>query len=251
MKKLLSTLLLLVIQIGFSQTVDYIDVSKKLIESARSQDGKASEYIDLIAKADQNTLLSQLKDDDAKKAFFINVYNGFTNTSLRKNQDQYKNRGDFFKSEQFVIAGNKVSLDNIEHDYLRRSSIKLSLGKLHKLFPSKLERKYRVDHVDYRIHFSLNCGAKSCPPVGLYDAKNIDKQLDASAEKYLKATSTYNKEQNTLTVSPLMSWFRGDFGNKRGVLKICKKFKIIPAEAKPQLNYKDYDWTLDIDNFIK
>jgi hypothetical protein len=251
MKKLLSILLLLSIHIGISQTVDYIAVSKKLVESAKSQDGRAAEYIDQIAKADEATLLEQLKGDDAKKAFFINVYNGFTNTSLRKNPDQYKNRGDFFKSEQFVIAGNKLSLDVIEHDFLRRSSIKLSLGKLHKLFPSKLERKFRVDKVDYRIHFSLNCGAKSCPPVGFYDAKNIDKQLDASTDKYLKANTTYNKEKNTVEVPALMSWFRGDFGNKRGVRKICKKFNIIPEDSKPCLEYKTYDWTLDIDNFIK
>jgi hypothetical protein len=251
MKKLLSTMLLLLIQISFSQTTNYIEISKKLVESARSQDGKAHEYLDLIAKADQNILLNQLKGDDAKKAFFINVYNGFTNTSLRKNKEQYEDRGEFFNSEQFVIAGNKVSLDMIEHDYLRRSSIKLSLGLLQKIFPSRLEKKFRVDHLDYRIHFSLNCGAKSCPPVCIYDAKNINKQLDASTNNYLEANTTYDKKQNTLAVPVLMSWFRGDFGNKKGVLKICKKFKIIPEEAQPSLEYKSYDWTLDLDHFIE
>jgi hypothetical protein len=37
------------------------------------------------------------------------VYNGFTNYSLRKNPAQYKTEESFFKSEQFTIAGNKVS----------------------------------------------------------------------------------------------------------------------------------------------
>jgi hypothetical protein len=64
--------------------------------------------MDLIAKADENLLSNNLKEIQ-KKAFFINVYNGFTNISLRKDPEQYKDRGTFFKSEQFVIAGNKES----------------------------------------------------------------------------------------------------------------------------------------------
>lgn len=249
MKKLLLLLLLVFVQMGFAQQKDYVAISKQLIESVKSKDGKTQSYIDLIANANEDELLKQLKSDDERKAFFINTYNSFVIVSLRKNPKQYEDRNAFFKSEQFVIAGNKLSLDVIEHDFLRRSSIKLSLGKLHKLFPSKLERKFRVDDVDYRIHFALNCGAKSCPPVGVYDAKNIDKQLDKSAEAYLKDKSKYVKESNTLTVTPLMSWFRGDFGNKKGVREICKKFNIIPENVKPDIDYADYDWTLDITNF--
>lgn len=249
MKKIFLLLAVLFIHIGFAQENDYVAISKKLVESVKSKDGKAQSYVDLIANADEDTLLKQLKTDNERKAFFINTYNSFVIFSLQKDPKQYEDRNAFFKSEQFVIAGNKLSLDVIEHDFLRRSSIKLSLGKLHKLFPSKLERKFRVDEVDYRIHFALNCGAKSCPPVGAYDATNIDKQLNASANAYLKDKSTYNKKENKLTVTPLMSWFRGDFGNKKGVREICKKFNIIPNNVKPDLDYADYDWTLDMDNF--
>lgn len=249
MKKIFLLLAVLFIHIGFAQEKDYVAISKKLVESVKSKDGKAQSYVDLIANADEDALLKQLKTDNERKAFFINTYNSFVIVCLQKDPKQYEDRNAFFKSEQFVIAGNKLSLDVIEHDFLRRSSIKLSLGKLHKLFPSKLERKFRVDEVDYRIHFALNCGAKSCPPVGVYDATNIDKQLNASANAYLKDKSTYNKKENKLTVTPLMSWFRGDFGNKKGVREICKKFNIIPNNVKPDLDYADYDWTLDIDNF--
>jgi hypothetical protein len=68
----------------------------KLVESVKSQDGKAARYIDQIAKADEATLLEQLKENAKKAFFFINVYNGFTNTYLRKIQTNIKNRGDFF-----------------------------------------------------------------------------------------------------------------------------------------------------------
>ena len=234
---------------GWSQNTDYIRISQKLIESLKSKEINTKEYLDIIANANEGELIKQLRTDDLKKTFFINVYNGFTNYSLKKNPAQYKNRGEFFKSEQFTIAGNKVSLDLIEHGFLRKSSIKLSMGKLSKIFPPTIEKKYRVDKIDYRIHFALNCGAKSCPPVSAYDPKNINEQLDKSTKSYLLTDAKYDKTKNILFVPSLMSWFRGDFGDKKGILKICSDLKIIPKEAHPKLEYNDYDWTLYLENF--
>jgi len=234
---------------GWSQNTDYIKISQKLIESLKSKETNTKQYLDIIANANEGELIKQLRTDDLKKTFFINVYNGFTNYSLKKNPAQYKNRGEFFKSEQFTIAGNKVSLDLIEHGFLRKSSIKLSMGKLSKIFPPTIEKKYRVDKIDYRIHFALNCGAKSCPPVSAYDPKNINEQLDKSTKSYLLTDAKYDKTKNILFVPSLMSWFRGDFGDKKGILKICSDLKIIPKEAHPKLEYNDYDWTLYLENF--
>ena len=242
-------LLFLFTQIGWSQTTDYVKISEDFIQSVKVSDGNVEKLVTIIAKANETELLRQLKNDDYKKAFFINLYNGFTNYSLKKNSAQYKDRGAFFKSKQFVIAGNTLSLDDIEHGFLRKSSIKLSMGKLKNPFPSKLEKKYQVDKIDYRIHFALNCGAKSCPPVSAYDPKKIDEQLEKATKNYLTADAKYNKAKNILKVPALMSWFRGDFGNKKGVLKICSDLKIIPKDADPKLEYNDYDWTLYLDNF--
>jgi hypothetical protein len=41
-----------------------------------------------------------------------------------------------------------------------------------------------VDPVDARIHFALVCGAKSCPPIKLYSAANLDEGLGAAAEAF-------------------------------------------------------------------
>ena len=236
-------------QIGWSQTTDYVRTSQKLIESIKFKETNTKEYLDIIANANEGELIKQLQTDDLKKTFFINLYNGFTNYSLKKNPSQYKNRGEFFKSEQFIIAGNKVSLDLIEHGFLRKSSVKLSMGKLSKIFPPNIEKKYRVDKIDYRIHFALNCGAKSCPAVFAYDSKNINEQLDKATKSYMIANASYDKTKNTLFVPSLMSWFRGDFGNKKGILKICSDLKIIPKDADPKLEYNTYDWTLYLENF--
>jgi hypothetical protein len=69
---------------GWSQTTDYVNFTK-LIESLKSKETNTKEYIDIIANANEEELIKQLKTDDLK-SFFINVYNGFTNYSLRKIQ---------------------------------------------------------------------------------------------------------------------------------------------------------------------
>lgn len=241
--------MLFISQTIFAQTKDYVKISQEFIESAKFDEGDTKGLMETIANADEAELVSQLKTDDLKKAFFINLYNGFTNYALKKDPDKYKSRNAFFKSKQFVVAGNKLSLDIIEHGFLRKSSVKWSLGKVNKIFPSKLEKKFRVEKVDYRIHFSLNCGARSCPPISFYDPKTINEQLDQATRSYLTGDATYDKEKNELSLPILMSWFRGDFGNRKGILKICKELKIIPEEANPKLKYNKYDWSLYLENF--
>jgi hypothetical protein len=74
-----------------------------------------------------------------------------------KNPEQYKDRGAFLSQSNFNCWKQKEFRYNRTW-LLRRSSIKWSLGMLHKLF-LQIRSKIRVKD-DYRIHFSLNCGAK-------------------------------------------------------------------------------------------
>ena len=249
MKKILFLILVTCSQLITAQKVDYVKLSTEFIEAVKKQNDKVPSYINALQKADEKELINQLDNDEKKKTFFINVYNAFTNNALVKNPALYNDRNKFFKDEQFNIAGNNLSLDIIEHGFLRKSSIKLSLGKLQKIFPSKLERKFRVDKLDYRIHFALNCGAKSCPPVAIFKLETIDAQLEANKIAYLKKDTKFDKDKNELYVTSLMSWFRGDFGNLKGVENIIKDLKIIPQDVDPALKFNDYDWTIDTNNF--
>ena len=249
MKTIYLFLFLFISQLGISQEENYIEMTTKLVNSIKEKDGNTEMYINKIATVDQEVLLKQLSNDDRKKTFFINLYNSLLIYALRKNEKLFEDRGAFFSTKQFKLAGNDVSLDNIEHDYLRHSSVKWGLGIFHKIFPSELEKKFRVDIVDWRIHFSLNCGAKSCPPVFAYSFENIEAEMNDAAKKYLEKNTNYNSAKNELSVPVLMSWFRNDFGNKRGVKRICRTFGIIEEDSNPSISYNSYDWTLDINNF--
>ena len=40
--------------------------------------------------------------------------------------------------------------------------------------------------MDYRIHFALNCGAKSCPAISFYSAKTLDQQLTTAENNFIE-----------------------------------------------------------------
>jgi hypothetical protein len=54
-----------------------------------------------------------------------------------------------------------------------------------------------------------------------------------------------------VTVTPLMSWFRGDFGGKKGVIKdFLVPYGIIPEGLDASLSYGDYDWNLELSEIL-
>ncbi len=92
---------------GWSQNTDYIRISQKLIESLKSKETNTKEYLDIIANANEGELIKQLRTDDLKKTFFINVYNGFTNYSLKKIQHNTKTEENFLNPSSLLLPGIK------------------------------------------------------------------------------------------------------------------------------------------------
>jgi hypothetical protein len=106
----------------------------------------------------------------------------------------------------------------------------------------------RVNEVDYRIHFALNCGAASCPPVQIYEWTDLENQLNRATQSYLSENCTYDKARKTVHITPLFSWFRKDFGGLRGVKKILLDRNVI-TDNDVRLKTIEYDWTLNLNNF--
>ena len=225
-----------------------ISLSQDFIYAAKTGDATDS-LQQLIATLPYNDLVSSLKTDADKKAFWINLYNGFTQVLLTREPEKYNSRNKFFKAKQITVAGKLFSLDKIEHGLLRRSKIKWSLGYFGKLFPNKTEKDLRVDKVDYRIHFTLNCGAKSCPPIAFYDPENLNTQLEQATKAYLKGEANYDSIKNTVQLPALMSWFRRDFGGKQKMKTLLQKINVIPAGSNPTIKFKKYDWNLFLNHY--
>lgn len=225
-----------------------VNLSQQFIYAAKTGESVES-LVMKLKNLSYDSLKNSLAFDDDKKAFWINLYNGYTQMILKADPDKFKERNKFFKAKQIEVAGKMFSLDDIEHGILRHSKIKWSLGYLNKIFPGKTEKDLRVDTLDYRIHFALNCGAKSCPPIAFYNPENLDTQLDLATKAYLSGEAEYNAEDNVVELPALMNWFRRDFGGKKKMKLLLKKIQIIPEESDPKIKFKKYDWNLYLDHY--
>ncbi|MDY6764185.1 MAG: DUF547 domain-containing protein, partial [Halobacteria archaeon] len=180
-------------------------------------------------------------------------YNAYVQILLTKNPSLHDNRRRFFGADEIYVAGEEISLDKIEHGMLRRSQFKWGLGYVPKPFPfvDPFEKLLRTDECDYRIHFALNCGAKSCPPIAVYTPDGIDDELDLATDVYLSQEVDYDSQEGVAYVPRLFLWYRGDFGGKRGVLNVLREHDIIPDGIKPKLRYKKYNWDLELGNYLE
>lgn len=191
-------------------------------------------------------LKTSLANDDQKKAFWLNVYNAFYQI-LRL--EKKMNKPDIYRKRSFTIAGELFSLDDVEHGILRKFRYKYSLGYLANPFTSKLIKDLAVDELDYRIHFSLNCGAKSCPPIAFYKVKNINGQLDLATQSFLEGDTDFDEENKVVHTTALFQWFAGDFGGKKGVRKIYQQ-QLDKDISDYSIKYKEYSWEDDLGNFV-
>lgn len=236
-------------QTSTASTTDFNELSESFLERLKSNKDTQDQQ-DILANTSINELDNALDTNDKRLAFWINIYNAYIQVILQKNPELYNDRGSFFKKEQIKIAGEIVSFAKIEHGIIRKSQYEYGLGYIRKWFPNKFERKLRVNKPVFNVHFALNCGAIDCPPVAIYEWERLEVQFKKGTKTYLDRTTDYNTDSKEVAVTSLFSWFRGDFGGKSGVKRILKENGLIPTTKGVDLTYKNYDWTLDLDNFI-
>jgi hypothetical protein len=101
----------------------------------------------------------------------------------------------------------------------------------------------------------LVCGARSCPPVGFYEADSIDFQLDLAAASFINGPEVeIVAEERLLRISQIFRWYRGDFGGSdRALVDTLLRF-LDPGEKKEfleqhgndvRIRYRPYDWSLN------
>lgn len=171
---------------------------------------------------------------DEQIAFWVNVYNArvldgvVRRPGLKSVLDVGRTVGvptlGFFR-ERAVTAGRKLSLNDIEHEILRR--------------------RFR----DPRVHFVLNCASASCPvlPPRALQAASLDSTLDAATRTFLRDRSKNRLEASGWELSAIFQWYRDDFGGAAGVPGFVRRF--VPDAAAPParvaVKHLDYDWSLN------
>lgn len=183
--------------------------------------------------------------DDVKTAFWLNVYNAFVVEQLRVDATLWREkRKAFFQQPLLQLANAPLSLHQIEHHILRKGKWLFGLGYLPALISPAL-RGLQPAVLDSRIHFALNCGAASCPPVTTYKPATLNQTLAAQTKSFLQRESVFQAEKKTLTVSRIMLWYLGDFGGMKGVKQLHRALGLIP-ETQVRLKFAKYDWSLSL-----
>jgi len=191
-------------------------------------------------------LKNNLINDQKKKAFWINIYNAYFQI-LRI--EKKIGKPDIYKKKTFKIAKELMSLDDVEHGVLRKGKFKYSLGFFRNFFTSDFIKKLEVDELDYRIHFALNCGAKSCPPIAFYNSEKINQQLDMATQAFLESESDFDDQNKIVRTTALFKWFYADFGRTKGIKRIYKE-QLDKNISDYKLKFKEYSWEEDLENFV-
>ncbi|MCC2545127.1 DUF547 domain-containing protein [Hymenobacter sp. BT175] len=181
-------------------------------------------------------LLKQVQQFDAKsassgarKAFYLNAYNLVVIGAV---VDSYplssvmKVPG-FFDKQEFLVAGEKLTLNNLE--------------------TSKLRKPYD----DPRIHFALVCAARSCPPLRreAYATATVEQQLAAQARQAVQDPRfiRVDAKGGKVLVSEIFKWYADDFqATGKPLLAYLNQFRgrqLLPLDSR--VDYYSYDWTLN------
>jgi len=173
---------------------------------------------------------ASLGSNNEKLAYWINAYNVLTIDLITREgeRESIKNLGSTFtspwKKHTWKIAGKDYTLDDIEHGIIRKMD-------------------------EPRIHFAVNCAAKSCPDLRAeaYRPTKLNTQLDDQTRLTFKnSTKGYAKldGENTVRVSKVMDWFDEDFNN--GDLRSWLQ-PYFPNVINDDTNIKffSYDWSLN------
>lgn len=177
-------------------------------------------------------------------AYWINLYNisvvaivvdGYPVESIRDLSTDPIIRLNIFKKDLVDTKRGKLSLNDIENE------------------------KIREGFKDPRIHFAINCAAKSCPPIRpeSYEGSRLSQQLDDQARKFLNGPNGVRVEKKGVSVvihtTKVMDWFAEDFDKWGGgqvafiirYVSSDKRKEIESAGNQVSLKFDDYDWKLN------
>ena len=217
-------------------------------------------FLRALGSVDENDFESWTEEQ--RLAFWINAYNAFT---IKAIIDHYPIKRSFtlvgifyapsdsilqikgvWTKLQFRALGNMVTLDEIEHQILRK--------------------KFN----EPRIHMAINCASISCPDLRneAYTPEKLEEQLADASINFVNNPDKgvyVNEQSGKVKLSKIFKWFGDDFINNYGSKKLFNNYSLkenavlnftseyIESEEvkeylmnnKLKIGYLGYDWHLN------
>jgi len=201
--------------------------------------------------------------EEQRKAFFVNIYNCLTVHAMVHQAglggmipSSPKDVPGFWEIHCYDIGGLVYNLDEMEHGVLRSNKGHPFTG-LAKFPASDPRSRVSLTKLDPRIHFALNCGARSCPPIRVYTQEKLGSQLQIATKAFLSQEVNLLQDktetgQDIVQMSKLFLWYGKDFGDTPsdilgwvvGMLgDQAGNLRAVLVKGEFELSFKDYDWT--------
>jgi len=199
--------------------------------------------------------LRLLTTQAARLAFWINLYNALTVHGIiaLDIKNSVREVPHFFEGVAYQIGAESYSLDQIEHGILR-GNLKKHLFARKPFGAGDPRLAHVLAQLEPRIHFTLVCGSKSCPPIGTYQEEKIEEQLKLAASSFVNSENVVlDRPRNRLKLSKILDWYGKDFGSKADLIHFLAEYRQSPEEkaflleqgARLAVSYQEYDWSLN------
>jgi hypothetical protein len=238
---------------------------------AINSDGSAVDYSSLtegnaytdyriISRSLQRFDPSELKSDEEKLAFWINLYNALVidaviTFGVKHSINEFPG---FFWKAAYCINGYRFSTVDIEYGVIRNNIGHPGIPGPH-FSDGDPRRKYNLKILDPRIHFALVCAARSCPPISFYTPAHLNQQLELATRSFINVGGVEIKRKNgEVMLSKIFQWYAPDFGgpafglgNMDPVLDYIAQYLDNEGDrkwittSKPNVKFSPYDWALN------
>lgn len=198
----------------------YVSQGKVDYQSIKNNSSELDKLIGQIKTINLSSL-----SEKTKKAFYINAYNILVIKSVVEN---YPIKGPltvpgFFDKKQHVIAGERMTLNDIEN------------------------KKLRAAYNDSRIHFVLVCAAKGCPQIVpfVYTPEKLQDQLMTQTKKALNDDAFVRVKPNEkkVLISEIFKWYKEDFPD--AIIEYLNKYRSQKILTDYTVDYYPYNWDLN------
>lgn len=152
------------------------------------------EFVALLAAASPENRPELFPTDDDRKRYYLTAYNALVLSFAAEaypSRHALWSRLGYFKDKPIVLGGRSLTLNELEHGVIRKGFL------------------------DPRIHFALNCGAASCPPLkarAIADGAT-EEELESAARDFVNDPSNarFDAASGTLHLSKIFDWYADDF----------------------------------------
>ena len=226
-----------------SQHADWTALLSKYVKSA--EDGiNRFDYGGLKANAADSAALDAYIEQFATRDIsalskaeqyvtWVNIYNAKTIQYIRDRYPTKSIRSGYiigpWKRVFTVVGGEKISLNDIEHEVLR------------------------VQWRDPRTHYAVNCASYGCPNLKTtaWEVATLEEDLEAAARAYINHPRGVTiRRDGRLTVSTIYKWFKEDFGKSEANIiahlsQYAEPDLLAQIKANPDIKNYEYDWSLN------